>query len=54
MKIRKVAAKEARNGYWYIACPVCRSRIDLDECPISGGMTYNVEFCYECGAEIGI
>jgi len=54
MEIREVKAKEKRDGTWYVTCPACRSRIDLDECPIPGGMTYNVEFCYDCGAEIEV
>ncbi|MEW6455263.1 MAG: hypothetical protein AB1410_00930 [Acidobacteriota bacterium] len=54
MRVRKAKAKERKNGTWYIRCPVCKSRIDLDECPIPGSMTFNVEFCYECGAEIEV
>jgi rRNA maturation endonuclease Nob1 len=54
MKVRKATAKERKDGTWYVICPSCRSRIDLDECPIPGGMTYNAEFCYECGTEIEV
>jgi len=54
MSLRKSKAKQRKDGTWYIVCPSCRHRIDLDECPIPGGMTYNVEFCYECGAEIEV
>lgn len=54
MKIRKAKAKERKDGTWYVVCPVCRLRINLDECPAPGGMTFNVEFCYECGAEIEV
>jgi len=54
MEIKKVKVKERKDGTWYVICPLCRSRIDLDECPIPGGMAYNVEFCYECGTEIKV
>lgn len=51
---RRTKARERKDISWYVLCPSCRSRINLDECPIPGGMTYNVEYCYECGAEIEI
>jgi DNA-directed RNA polymerase subunit RPC12/RpoP len=54
MTLRKAIARERKNGTWYIICPECRSRIDLDECPAPGGMNFNVEFCYECGTEIEV
>jgi hypothetical protein len=53
MSIHKAKAKDTRNG-WYIRCPVCRSRIELDECPIPGGMNNNIEVCYECGMDIEV
>ncbi|NWF77647.1 MAG: hypothetical protein HXY36_03530 [Chloroflexi bacterium] len=54
MSIRKAKAKDTRNS-WYIRCPVCGSRIELDECPIPGGMNNNnIEVCYECGADIEV
>jgi len=54
MKISRAKAIERKNGTWYIICPSCKSRINLEECPIPGGMTYNIEFCYEYGAEIEV
>jgi len=39
---------------WYIKCPVCGARIELEECPAPGGMAHNVEFCPECQTEIEI
>jgi rRNA maturation endonuclease Nob1 len=54
MKIRRAEARERKNGAWYVICPLCKSRINLDECPIPAGMTYNVEFCNACGTEIEI
>lgn len=54
MRMRRTKAKERKDGMWYILCPNCKSRIDLDECPVPGGMTYNVEFCYDCGIEIEV
>jgi hypothetical protein len=53
MGIHKAKAEDTRNG-WYIRCPVCRSRIELDECPIPGGMNNNIEVCYECGVDIEV
>jgi len=53
MSIHRVKAKEKRDG-WYIRCPVCRTKIDLDECPISGGMNNNIEICFECGTYIEV
>jgi len=54
MKIRKAKAKEKKDGTWYVICSECKSRIDLDECPAPGSMSFNVEFCYECGAEVEV
>jgi len=51
---RRAKARERKDGTWYIICPSCKHRISLTECPAPGGMNYNVEFCYECGAEIEI
>jgi hypothetical protein len=53
MSIHKAKAKDTRNG-WYIRCPVCRSRMELEECPIPGGMNNNIEVCYECGVDIEV
>jgi hypothetical protein len=53
MSIHRAKAKEGRDG-WYIRCPVCRTRIELVECPIPGGMNNNIETCFECGADIEV
>ncbi len=53
MSIPKAIAKDTSNG-WYIRCPVCKSRMELDECPIPGGMNNNIEVCYECGVDIEV
>jgi len=53
MTMHRAKAKESKNG-WYIRCPVCRSRIKLDECPVPGGMGNNIEICYECGVGIEV
>ena len=46
-------AKE-KDDCWYVQCPLCRSKIILEECPIPGGMGNNIEFCPECGCEIEV
>jgi len=54
MKLRKAKSRQRKDGSWYVICPVCKSRITLDECPAPGGMTFNVEFCNNCSAEIEV
>jgi hypothetical protein len=54
MKLRKAKSRRRKDGAWYIICPVCKSRITLDECPSPRGMTFNVEFCNNCSAEIEV
>lgn len=46
------AIAKKKGELWWIKCPECETRFELDECPAPGGMGYNVEFCPECGAEI--
>jgi len=53
MSIHKSKARETRSG-WYIRCPVCKTRIALDECPVPGGLNCNIEVCCECGADIEV
>jgi len=53
MSMHRAKAKEKKKG-WYIRCPICRVRIELDECPIPGGMNNNIETCFECGADIEV
>jgi rRNA maturation endonuclease Nob1 len=52
MQNRAIARQDMDT--WYIKCPVCGTRVELEECPAPGGMAHNVEFCPECGAEIEI
>jgi len=53
MSIHRAKAKEGKDG-WYVRCPICRARLELDECPIPGGMNTNIETCYECRADIEV
>lgn len=53
MNTYKAKAREVRDG-WYIRCPGCRTHLELDECPIPGGMNCNIEICYECGTYIEV
>jgi rRNA maturation endonuclease Nob1 len=53
MTIRKAKAIE-NAGAWHIRCPECKARIDLDECPVPGGMVANIETCFECGTHIEV
>jgi len=53
LTIYKAKVKEKEDG-WHIRCPVCRARIELDECPAPGGMNNNIETCYECGVDIEV
>ena len=53
MSIYRAKARERKHS-WYIQCPLCGARIELDECPIPGGMNNNIETCYECGADIEV
>ncbi len=53
MSLRMAKAEEVRDG-WYIKCPVCKTRIDLDRDPAPGGMEANIETCFECGADIEV
>lgn len=53
MSIHRAKAKETKDN-WYVRCPVCGTRIKLDECPIPGGMNNNIETCYECGTDIAV
>ena len=39
---------------WFMRCPVCKCRWQLDECPAPGGMVPNIESCPECGTDIQI
>lgn len=49
----KAFAKETKDG-WYIRCSECKTKIDLEECPTPGGMTANIETCYECGIDMAV
>lgn len=53
MSVHSTIAKEIRVG-WYVKCPVCGTRIDLDRSPVPGGMECNIETCFECGADIEV
>lgn len=53
MTMRKARARGSVDT-WYIKCPECRTRIDLDECPAPGGMVANIETCPECGTYIEV
>ena len=53
MSLYRARAKEIKDS-WYILCPVCRTRIELEECPVPGGMNNNIETCAECGSDIEV
>ena len=53
MTMRKARARGSVDP-WYIKCPECRTRIDLDECPAPGGMVANIEICPECSTYIEV
>jgi len=40
--------------FWFVRCPECKCKWQLDECPAPGGMALNIEPCPECGIEIQI
>lgn len=39
---------------WFVRCPRCKCRWQLDECPAPGGMALNIEPCPECGTYVQI
>ena len=51
MSVYAAKAKEVRTD-WYIKCPVCKTRVNLDRSPEPGGMEANIATCFECGADI--
>ena len=42
------------DACWFVRCPECKCRWQLDECPAPGGMALNIEPCPECCTEIQI
>lgn len=53
MTIYKSKTKENREG-WHIICPLCKTKIELTECPVPGGFNNNIEECFECGIDIEV
>jgi len=49
----KAFARE-KGDNWYIRCPECKTKIELEECPVPGGMAANIETCPECGIDIAV
>lgn len=53
MTIHRAKARRSKDG-WYVRCPICKTRLNLSECPVPGGMANNIETCYECSADIEV
>jgi hypothetical protein len=53
MTIYRARARKSKDG-WYVKCPICKTRLNLDECPVPGGMANNIETCCECGIDIEV
>ena len=56
MAYRAKATEKCIGGEicWFVRCPECKCKWQLDECPAPGGMALNIEPCPECGADIQI
>lgn len=48
------AKAQLRGKRWFVKCPECETRFELDTDPAPGGMEANIEFCPECGAYIEV
>jgi hypothetical protein len=53
MTIHRAKARRNKDG-WYIRCAICKTRLNLSECPVPGGMANSTETCYECNADIEV